>query len=181
MAAVLMLVACADMNRHINTSGTGTANPQSGAYAGYGVVQAIELVRQDTAGIAGSGIAPELSPVRCWPHRRQPGGLGPGQDSRHRYRCCRRGLCRTRAGKAQPAANRCLQIHHPHERWYLSNRDPNHKLQYSVGGPREDRKRSRAAVLILSETFEPRRQKSLGTHLESRALTCATRARVKIP
>lgn len=56
MAAVLMLGACADMNRPINTSGTGTAYPQSGAYAGYGVVQSIELVRQDTAGIAGSGI-----------------------------------------------------------------------------------------------------------------------------
>ncbi len=56
MAAVLMLGACADMNRPLNTSGTGTAYPQSGAYAGYGVVQSIELVRQDTAGIAGSGI-----------------------------------------------------------------------------------------------------------------------------
>lgn len=56
MAAVLTLGACADMNRPINTSGTGTAYPQSGAYAGYGVVQSIELVRQDTAGIAGSGI-----------------------------------------------------------------------------------------------------------------------------
>lgn len=56
MTAVLMLGACADMNRSINTSGTGTAYPQSGAYAGYGVVQSIELVRQDTAGIAGSGI-----------------------------------------------------------------------------------------------------------------------------
>lgn len=56
MAAVLMLGACADTNRPINTSGTGTAYPQSGAYAGYGVVQSIELVRQDTAGIAGSGI-----------------------------------------------------------------------------------------------------------------------------
>lgn len=56
MAAVLMLGACADMNRPINTSGTGAAYPQSGAYAGYGVVQSIELVRQDTAGIAGSGI-----------------------------------------------------------------------------------------------------------------------------
>lgn len=56
MAAVLMLGACADMNRYINTSGTGPAHPQSGAYAGYGVVQAIELVRQDTVGIAGIGI-----------------------------------------------------------------------------------------------------------------------------
>lgn len=56
MAAVLTLGACADMNRPINTSGTGTSHPQSGAYAGYGVVQSIELVRQDTAGIAGSGI-----------------------------------------------------------------------------------------------------------------------------
>lgn len=56
VAAVLMLGACADMNRPINTSGTGTAYPQSGAYAGYGVVQSIELVRQDTGGIAGSGI-----------------------------------------------------------------------------------------------------------------------------
>jgi outer membrane lipoprotein SlyB len=56
VAAVLMLGACADMNRPTNTSGTGTAYPQSGAYAGYGVVQSIELVRQDTGGIAGSGI-----------------------------------------------------------------------------------------------------------------------------
>lgn len=56
MAAVLTLGACADINRPINTSGTGTAYPQPGAYAGYGVVQAIELVKQDAAGIAGSGI-----------------------------------------------------------------------------------------------------------------------------
>ena len=56
MAAVLILGACADMNMPASTSGTGTAYPQSGAYAGYGVVQSIELVRQDTAGIAGSGI-----------------------------------------------------------------------------------------------------------------------------
>lgn len=55
-AAVLTLGACADMNMPINTSGAGTTYPQSGTYAGYGVVQSIELVKQDNAGIAGSGI-----------------------------------------------------------------------------------------------------------------------------
>lgn len=56
VAAVLTLGACADMN----TPSSGTAYPQStntgGVYSGYGVVQSIELVRQDTAGIGGSGI-----------------------------------------------------------------------------------------------------------------------------
>lgn len=56
MAAVLTLGACADMNMPANTYGAAPTYPQSGAYAGYGVVQSIELVRQDSAGIAGSGI-----------------------------------------------------------------------------------------------------------------------------
>jgi len=60
VAAVLTLGACADMNTAGNTSGYGTAYPQTtnsgAAYAGYGVVQSIELVRQDNTGIGGSGI-----------------------------------------------------------------------------------------------------------------------------
>jgi outer membrane lipoprotein SlyB len=60
LAAVLTLGACADMNAPANTYNTGTAYPQStssgGVYSGYGVVQSIELVRQDSAGIGGSGI-----------------------------------------------------------------------------------------------------------------------------
>lgn len=60
VAAVLSLGACADMNTSTNTSGYGTAYPQAtnsgGVYAGYGVVQSIELVRQDNTGIGGSGI-----------------------------------------------------------------------------------------------------------------------------
>lgn len=58
VAAVVLLSAsgCADMNGPTNTSGTGTTYPQSGAYTSYGVVQSIELVRQDTAGNAGIGV-----------------------------------------------------------------------------------------------------------------------------
>lgn len=56
VAAVLTLGACADMN----APSSGTTYPQSsntgGVYSGYGVVQSIELVRQDSAGIGGSGI-----------------------------------------------------------------------------------------------------------------------------
>lgn len=56
VAAVLTLGACANMN----TPSSGTTYPQSsntgGVYTGYGVVQSIELVRQDGAGIGGSGI-----------------------------------------------------------------------------------------------------------------------------
>ncbi len=60
LAAVLVLGACADMNAPANTSSSGTAYPQStspgGVYSGYGVVQSIELVKQDNTGIGGSGI-----------------------------------------------------------------------------------------------------------------------------
>jgi outer membrane lipoprotein SlyB len=60
LAAVLTLGACETMNTPANTSSSGTAYPQSthssGVYPGYGVVQSIDLVRQDNAGIGGSGI-----------------------------------------------------------------------------------------------------------------------------
>lgn len=54
LAAVLGLGACADMNTPANTYGSGPAYPQSsnsgGAYSTYGVVQSIELVRQNNTG-----------------------------------------------------------------------------------------------------------------------------------
>ena len=58
LAALLTLGACDSMAPANNT---GTAYPQSsnqsGVYVGYGVVQSIELVRQDNnTGIGGSGI-----------------------------------------------------------------------------------------------------------------------------
>lgn len=60
LAAVLALGGCGTMNPPVNTSSSGTAYPQStysgGIRSGYGVVQSIELVRQDSAGIGGSGI-----------------------------------------------------------------------------------------------------------------------------
>lgn len=56
MAAVLALGACADMNLPGTTSSTGTTYPQSGTYAGYGIVQSIELVKQASTGIGGTGI-----------------------------------------------------------------------------------------------------------------------------
>ena len=60
LAAVLTLGACETMNTPATTSSSGTAYPQStnssGVYSGYGVVQSIDLVRQDNAGIGGSGI-----------------------------------------------------------------------------------------------------------------------------
>jgi outer membrane lipoprotein SlyB len=60
LAAVLTLGACETMNSPANTSSPGTAYPQStnssGVYPGYGVVQSIDVVRQDNAGIGGSGI-----------------------------------------------------------------------------------------------------------------------------
>ena len=56
--ATLMLGACA--NSPGSTSSSGTSYPQSSypanVYAGYGVVQSIELVQQASTGIGGSGI-----------------------------------------------------------------------------------------------------------------------------
>lgn len=56
--ATLMLGACADTPG--STSSSGTSYPQSSypanVYAGYGVVQSIELVQQASTGIGGSGI-----------------------------------------------------------------------------------------------------------------------------
>lgn len=52
LAALLALAACGTMDAPGNTA--GTANPQStnssGAYSSYGVVQSIELIRQDSGG-----------------------------------------------------------------------------------------------------------------------------------
>ena len=60
LAAVLTLGACADMNNTGNPNYSGSSYPQStnqgGAYASYGIVQTIELVRADNRGIGGSGV-----------------------------------------------------------------------------------------------------------------------------
>jgi outer membrane lipoprotein SlyB len=54
LLAVLALGACADMNPPANNYGSGPTYPQSsnagGAYSAYGVVQSIELVRQNNTG-----------------------------------------------------------------------------------------------------------------------------------
>lgn len=54
LAAVLALGACADMNPPANTYSSGPTYQQStnsaGAYSTYGVVQSIELVRQNNTG-----------------------------------------------------------------------------------------------------------------------------------
>jgi len=53
LAAVLALAACTTGNARAPSYGGGTTYPQStnshGRYAGYGIVQSIELVRQDDA------------------------------------------------------------------------------------------------------------------------------------
>lgn len=61
--AILALAGCGTMDDPFNSSATPATNPGSaasgGAYAGYGVVQSIELVQQSTTastGIGGTGI-----------------------------------------------------------------------------------------------------------------------------
>ncbi len=65
LAVALTVGGCANTNAPASNTGTGGAYPQStnsgsgnpGAYAGYGVVQSIELVQhQANTGIAGTGI-----------------------------------------------------------------------------------------------------------------------------
>lgn len=60
LSAVLALGGCGTTNPPANPYGTGSTYPQStysdGIRSGYGVVQSIELVRQDSAGIGGTGI-----------------------------------------------------------------------------------------------------------------------------
>lgn len=60
LTAVLALSGCGTTNPPTNPYGAGTAYPQptysDGVRSGYGVVQSIELVRQDNTGIGGSGI-----------------------------------------------------------------------------------------------------------------------------
>ncbi len=62
-AVVLVLAGCGAMNDTSSTSSPGSATPapvnSASAYSGYGVVQAIELVQQNTtahSGIGGTGI-----------------------------------------------------------------------------------------------------------------------------
>lgn len=52
LIGALTLGACTTTN---NTPNAGVASPDS-AYSAYGVVQSIQLVKQDNSGIAGSGI-----------------------------------------------------------------------------------------------------------------------------
>lgn len=60
LAAVLTLGACETINQPANRSGYDNNYPQSnnsqGNYSRYGVVQSVELVRQQNSGIAGTGI-----------------------------------------------------------------------------------------------------------------------------
>jgi outer membrane lipoprotein SlyB len=55
LLAALALGGCADMNNQSNAP-YGSAVSQGNAYAGYGVVQSIELVRQENSGNTGSSI-----------------------------------------------------------------------------------------------------------------------------
>ena len=54
VVGVLTLGACGTMNDPFNTSGSGTNNPEvvnsGNTYAGYGVVQSIDLVQQGNTG-----------------------------------------------------------------------------------------------------------------------------------
>jgi len=55
LAGLLTLSGCETMNIPTDTSSSGTTIPAN-VYSGYGVVQSIELVKQDSGGIGGSGI-----------------------------------------------------------------------------------------------------------------------------
>lgn len=55
-AALLTLGGCQTMAPANNTSYGVPSQPAAGAYTGYGVVQSIEMVRQENTGIGGSGI-----------------------------------------------------------------------------------------------------------------------------
>lgn len=55
-AALLTLGGCQTMAPANNTSYGVPIQPAAGAYTGYGVVQSIEIVRQEHTGIGGSGI-----------------------------------------------------------------------------------------------------------------------------
>lgn len=57
--AILALTGCGTMGEPSGTGTTTSTNTGSGAYSGYGVVQSIELVQQNTtasSGIGGTGI-----------------------------------------------------------------------------------------------------------------------------
>ncbi len=55
LAGLLALGGCETTNSPPNTSSSGTTDTGN-VYSGYGVVQNIELVKQDSGGIGGSGI-----------------------------------------------------------------------------------------------------------------------------
>jgi outer membrane lipoprotein SlyB len=56
LASLLALAGCNTMQPAYSDSSYPQSNQGSGAYVGYGVVQSIEVVRQDNSGIGGSGI-----------------------------------------------------------------------------------------------------------------------------
>lgn len=58
VTAVFVLAGCGTMNEPSSTSSSGGTTPvnSGGAYSGYGVVQAIELIPAANTGIGGSGI-----------------------------------------------------------------------------------------------------------------------------
>jgi outer membrane lipoprotein SlyB len=56
LASLLALAGCNTMQPAYSDSSYPQSNQGSGAYVGYGVVQSIEVVRQDNSGIGGSGV-----------------------------------------------------------------------------------------------------------------------------
>jgi outer membrane lipoprotein SlyB len=56
LASLLALAGCNTMQPAYGDSSYPQSNQGSGAYVGYGVVQSIEVVRQDNSGIGGSGV-----------------------------------------------------------------------------------------------------------------------------
>ena len=56
LAALLALGGCSTMSPTNDSASYPRSNQTGGAYAGYGVVQSIDLVRHDNSGIGGSGI-----------------------------------------------------------------------------------------------------------------------------
>jgi outer membrane lipoprotein SlyB len=56
LASLLALAGCNTMQPAYGDSSYPQSNQGSSAYVGYGVVQSIEVVRQDNSGIGGSGV-----------------------------------------------------------------------------------------------------------------------------
>ena len=137
LLVALTLAGCGSMNTPYNTGASGPtyyppATTSGAPYAQYGVVQSIELVRQDNSGIgAGTIVGAVIGGIVG----NQVGG-GRGNTAATVIGAAGGAYAGHEIEKAKPATIRGLQADHPHAGWKHPDFDADRHWGYSGWRPR---------------------------------------------